>query len=151
MAASTASPARTATALLAGWILPGAGHAVLGRLRRGIVFFVLVMGSFGLGLAHDGRLALYSSREWLLSSMQVLANVGVGPADTIARVGVYGEAAYMRKDGDPDPHQEARIETFRSRWRSALSIYGTAYLWTAGLMNLLLLLDVWDLSRGRKD
>ena len=149
--ASTASPGRTATALLAGWLLPGAGHAVLGRVRRGVVFFVLVMGSFGLGLAHDGRLALYSSREWLLSSMQVLANVGVGPADTIARVRVYGEPAYTRRDGDPDPKQEARIETFRARWRSALSIYGTAYLWTAGLMNLLLLLDVWDLSRGRKD
>ena len=40
---------------------------------------------------------------------------------------------------------------FRQGVRSALSIYGTAYLWTAGLMNLLLLLDVWDLSRGRKD
>ena len=149
--ASTASPGRTATALLAGWLLPGAGHAVLGRVQRGVVFFVLVMGSFGLGLAHDGRLALYSSREWLLSSMQVLANVGVGPVDTIARVSVYGEPAYVRRDGDPDPKQEARIETFRARWRSALSIYGTAYLWTAGLMNLLLLLDVWDLSRGRKD
>ena len=148
---STASPGKTATALLAGWLLPGAGHAVLGHMRRAIVFFVLVMGSFGLGLAHDGRLALYSSREWLLSSMQVLANVGVGPADTIARMSVYGEAAYARRDGDPDPKQEARIETFRARWRSALSIYGTAYLWTAGLMNLLLLLDVWDLSRGRKD
>lgn len=148
---STASPGKTATALLAGWLLPGAGHAVLGHMRRALVFFVLVMGSFGLGLAHDGRLALYSSREWLLSSMQVLANVGVGPADAVARMSVYGEPAYSRKDGDPDPKQEARIETFRARWRSALSIYGTAYLWTAGLMNLLLLLDVWDLSRGRKD
>ena len=149
--ASTASPGKTAAALVAGWVLPGAGHAVLGRLRRGLVFFALVMGSFGLGVAHDGRLALYSSREWLLSSMQVLANVGVGPVDTIARVSVYGEPAYVRRDGDPDPKEEARIETFRVRWRSALSIYGTAYLWTAGLMNLLLLLDVWDLSRGRKD
>jgi len=118
--ASTASAGKTAAALVAGWVLPGAGHAVLGRLRRGIVFFVLVMGSFGLGLAHDGRLALYSSREWLLTSMQVLANVGVGPADTIARVSVYGEPAYVRKDGDPDPKQEARIDTFRVRWRSAL-------------------------------
>jgi len=149
--ASSASPGKTAAALVAGWVLPGAGHAVLGRLRRGLVFFALVMGSFGLGVAHDGRLALYSSREWLLSSMQVLANVGVGPADAIARVSVYGEPAYVRRDGDPDPTQEARIETFRVRWQSALSIYGTAYLWTAGLMNLLLLLDVWDLSRGRKD
>jgi len=45
--------------------------------------------------------------------------------------------------------QEDPRETFRRRARSAVSIYGTAYLWTAGLMNLLLLFDVWDIGRGR--
>jgi hypothetical protein len=29
--------------------------------------------------------------------------------------------------------------------------YGTAFLLTAGLMNLLLVLDAWDISRGKKD
>jgi len=29
--------------------------------------------------------------------------------------------------------------------------YGTAFLLTAGLMNLLLVLDVWDISRGKKE
>jgi hypothetical protein len=29
-------------------------------------------------------------------------------------------------------------------------MYGTAYVWTAGLMNLLLLFDVWDVGRGKK-
>ncbi len=27
---------------------------------------------------------------------------------------------------------------------------GTAYLWTAGLMNLLLLFDIWDIGRRKK-
>ena len=45
-------------------------------------------------------------------------------------------------------HPNAKI--FRERTRSPLSIYGTAYLWTAGLMNLLLLFDVWDIGMGRK-
>ena len=39
---------------------------------------------------------------------------------------------------------------FRERARSGVSIYGTAYLWTAGLMNLLLLFDVWDIGTRRK-
>ena len=42
-----------------------------------------------------------------------------------------------------------------SRWcpmqRSAVSAYGTAYLWSAGLMNLLLLMDIWDIAKRRKD
>ena len=41
-------------------------------------------------------------------------------------------------------------KVFRDRTRSSRSIYGTAYLWTAGLMNLLLLFDVWDIGmRGK--
>ena len=141
---------RTAIALVAGWVFPGAGHAVLGRVRRGILFSVIVLGSFGLGLAHDGRLALRSPREPVLSALQVLANVGVGPLDVFARVSVYGEAAYaLPAGGDPEVY-ERRLQILRDRARTALSIYGTAYLWTAGLMNLLLLLDVADIARGRK-
>ena len=29
--------------------------------------------------------------------------------------------------------------------------YGTAFLLTAGLMNLLLVLDAWDIVRGKKE
>lgn len=141
---------RAAAAIVAGWLVPGAGHAVLGRVRRGIVFFVLVMGSFGLGLAHDGKLALYTGQERLLSTLQVIGNAGVGPVDALARVQVYGDAVYQRPE-TTDPSYQRVTDIWRQRQRSALSIYGTAYLWTAGLMNLLLLLDVWDISVGRKD
>ena len=82
------SSGRTAVALVAGWLVPGAGHALLGRARRGALFFVLIIGSFGLGLAHDGRLALYSPKEGFLTGLQLLANIGVGPADVFARMSV---------------------------------------------------------------
>jgi hypothetical protein len=49
------------------------------------------------------------------------------------------------------PSYRSRIDTFRDRQRSAVSAYGTAYLWSAGLMNLLLLMDVWDIAKRRKD
>jgi len=141
---------RTAAALVLGWVVPGAGHAMLGRVRRGLLFFVLVVGSFGLGLAHDGRLALYSPREGFLTGLQLVANLGVGPADLFARMGVYGEAAYTIPDPSAASYRP-RIEKFRERQRSAVSAYGTAYLWSAGLMNILLLMDVWDIAKRRKD
>jgi hypothetical protein len=149
-AADAISPGRTAVALVAGWLVPGAGHAVVFRVRRGILFFVLIMGSFGLGLAQDGRLALYSQREGFLTGLQLVANIGVGPADAVARMNVYGEAAYAL----PDPYSSGYkplVEKFRARQRSAVSAYGTAYLWSAGLMNLLLLMDIWDIAKRRKD
>lgn len=139
---------RAALAVAAAWAVPGLGHLLLGLRARAAVFAVLIWGSFGLGLAHDGRLALRDERQPFLTTLQVVANLGVGPADVVARVAVYGEPAYgMRGSG-----REAaeRVDIFRDRARSGLSIYGTAYLWTAGLMNLLLLFDVWDIARGRK-
>ena len=144
------SPGQLTVALVVGWLVPGAGHAVLGRVRRGVLFFALIMGSFGLGLAHDGRLALYAPREGFLTGLQLVANMGIGPADLFARMSVYGEAAYTVPD-QSSPLYRPRIEKFRDRQRSLVSAYGTAYLWSAGLMNLLLLMDVWDIAKRRKD
>jgi hypothetical protein len=148
---STASVARTASALLAGWVLPGLGHAVLGHVRRGLLFTAIVMGCFALGMAHDGRLALRDGRQAFLTTLQVVANAGAGPADLLARLAVYGDAAYAVPDDAVAASFESRaVRIFRERSRSGVSAYGTAYLWTAGLMNLLLLFDVWDIARGRK-
>lgn len=145
-----ASQAKALLAIAAGWLVPGAGHVVLGRVRRGIFFFLLLGASYTLGLAHEGRLALYDSNESFLTGLQVAANAGIGPADLLARLGVYGGADYTLPD-QSSPSYAALEDTFRDRQRSALSAYGTAYLWTAGLMNLLLLLDVWDIAHRRKD
>ena len=149
-AADDISPGRTAVALVAGWLVPGAGHVVLFRVRRGVLFFALIMGSFGLGLAQDGRLALYAPREAFLTGLQLVANIGVGPADAFARMSVYGEAVYALPDQYATAYKPL-VDTFRARQRSAVSAYGTAYLWSAGLMNLLLLMDIWDIAKRRKD
>lgn len=154
--------ARALALCAAGWVLPGAGHLLLGRFRRGLVFAFLVLGSFGLGLAHDGRLAISMQLEEefglgipgtglrvSLSTLQAVAGGATGPADFLARRFVYGEVVYALPRVSSE-RRERLLETFRSRERSTYAPYGTAYLLTAGLMNLLLILDVWDIARGRK-
>ena len=141
---------RTLVALVAAWSVPGLGHLILGRMGRGLLFALLLLGAYGFGLAHDGRLALRDERQPFLSTLQVVANVGIGPADLVARYWVYGHAAYSLPKGITSGVDNADSRVFRERTRSAVSIYGTAYVWTAGLMNLLLLFDVWDIARGRK-
>ena len=141
---------RTLLAIVAGWILPGLGHVMLGRVRRGLLFAGLLVGGYGLGLAHDGRLALRDERQPFLSTLQVIANAGIGPADMLARLFVYGELVYSLPRGIQGGAKNEHSETFRERTSSALSIYGTAYVWTAGLMNLLLLFDIWDIGMARK-
>jgi len=141
---------RLVAVVAAAWAVPGLGHILLGRVGRGLLFGSLIWASFAVCLAHDGRLALRDPRQPILSSLQVIANLGVGPADAVARMRVYGKPAYSFR-GVPDWRSEDRIErVFRERARSGVSIYGTAYLWTAGLMNLLLLFDVWNIGTRRK-
>jgi len=141
---------RTLLSVAAGWVVPGLGHALLGRARRGVLFGLLLLGSYALGLAHDGRLALRDERQPFLSSLQIVANLGIGPADFVARMFVYGELVYTLPAGIRNGVENAHSKVFRQRTSSAVSIYGTAYVWTAGLMNLLLLFDIWDIGKRRK-
>jgi hypothetical protein len=141
---------RTILAIAAGWTVPGLGHVVVGRVRRGVFFGLLLLGSYGLGLAHEGRLALRDERQPFLSTMQIVANLGIGPLDLVARTFVYGGPVYSLPRGIQNGVENRNSRTFRERTRSALSIYGTAYVWTAGLLNLLLLFDIWDIGKGRK-
>ena len=143
--------ARGVAAVVAGWLVPGLGHMILGRYLRGAIFAVLILGSFALGMAHEGRLALRDPRQPFLSTLQVVANVGVGIPDAVARWAVYGELTYALRPDPAYPTRVDRLSVLRERARGRMSIYGTAYLWTAGLMNLMLLFEVWDLAIGRKD
>ena len=113
-------------------------------------FAFLILTSFGLGLLNDGRLALRDGEQPFLSTLQVVANIGVGAPDVVARWVVYGSPIYSLVGDESLAAFGERSEIMRSRARSAVSLYGTAYLWTAGLMNLLLLFEVWDIGTGRR-
>ena len=47
---------RRILAVIIAWLIPGAGHLVLGKLGRAALFFVTIVGAFLLGLALHGRL-----------------------------------------------------------------------------------------------
>ncbi len=67
--APTPYPAgRRTLAVIAAWLIPGAGHLVLGKMGRGMLFLVTIAGSFALGLAIHGRLfwpVIYDSAKFL--------------------------------------------------------------------------------------
>ena len=118
-------------ALISAWLLPGAGHLLLGRVRRGLLFAAIVWLCFGLGLAHAGRLALKDPRQPFLTTLQVVANLGVGPADLIARVKVYGAPAYraygQERISERHRHRYELNPEYRDRLEEAgLVIAGTS-------------------------
>lgn len=120
--------ARTVTAMVLAYLVPGAGHLFLGRRLRAATFFVIVVAMFLLGAAIDGELFMLTTTNGsLLRLGGALASIGAGAMYWIAAsVGVHGDVTSI---------------TFE---------YGNAFMVTAGLMNLLLVLDAFDISEGRK-
>ena len=122
---------RAMIAMVLAYLVPGAGHFYLGYRARAAAFFAIVLVLFSLGLAIDG--SLYTVIDSLSSGalLKLLASFGSLGAGL-----VYFIAAAM------GPHGDVRSITFE---------YGTTFTLTAGLMNLLLVLDCFDIAEGRKE
>jgi hypothetical protein len=124
--AAVASPATAYLAVVLAWLVPGAGHVLLGRRGRGLAFFVIVLASATLGCVLQGE--LYRGIGQPLATLASLACAGMGlPYFLLLGIGYTGNI------------DAAGYE------------YGKAFILTAGLMNILLILDVWDIARGDKE
>jgi len=135
---------------LLAWAIPGAGHLLLRRTASGLVFMAVVLTSFGTGLALNGTVYAMDP-EQPLSYLATLANAGAGPLDAWARIRTFGDLRYRMPDSRVDNVARERIlEHVRRRYAAATHSYGRTFLLTAGLMNLLLVLDVFDYCIGRK-
>ncbi len=127
-AAPGPTPRRALLAVLVAWLLPGAGHVMLGRHARGAAFLTIILICLVLGVKLEGNLyRVLPDRP--LSVLATAASMGVGAPYFLLRFGA-GYEGTIRSPGYE---------------------YGTAFILTAGLMNLLLVLDVWDIARGRKE
>jgi hypothetical protein len=120
---------RTWIAVALAYLVPGAGHLYLGRRFRGIAYFCIVVFMFAIGLAVDGDLyAVTRSGGSLLRLLAAFGSMGAGLLYWIADFkGVMGDITSITYE------------------------HGTAFIITAGLMNLLLVLDAFDIAEGRKE
>src|SRR5687768_18329355 len=53
---ASAEPWRLTVICAIAWLIPGAGHLLLGRRQKGLVFFVALPAMFAIGLWLQGRL-----------------------------------------------------------------------------------------------
>jgi hypothetical protein len=132
------------------WLLPGLGHLYLGRRGRAGVFFAVVLACFLLGVSSEGAASLVDRRQ-PLTYLATFDDVAVGPLDLVSRYATYGRIVYRMPEDESDPRQAELTERMRARVRSVTYEYGNAFLLTAGLMNMLLILDAFDIATGRKD
>jgi hypothetical protein len=128
-AAEAARPAlgRLVWLCVAAWAVPGLGHFLLRRKWRALILFASIIVMFLLGLTMKGLFFAAGSASYL-ESLGYFGELCVGVAMPIARFFGYS-------GGDP---------FFVS------SDYGTAFLVAAGMLNVLAVLDTYDIAVGRK-
>jgi hypothetical protein len=124
-----AEPSGRALALcLLAWIVPTAGHLALGRRGRAAIFAAVLSVCVLVGVGFEGELHRLVPGQ-PLSLLFTLGAMGLG-APYFALRFLIGYQGVPEAGGFE---------------------YGTVFLLSAGLMNLLLVLDVWDLANGTKD
>jgi hypothetical protein len=128
--ASTADRAQIIPPLAASvlaWAVPGAGHFLLGRRQKGVIFLVTLSAMFAIGLTLSGRLFPLGLGEPLVM-LAALATRGMGLAALAAAWAGAGQGVVT----------------------AASYEYGNAFLIVSGLLNLLVSLDAYDVALGRK-
>ena len=122
---TTTMPA--AMILLAGWLVPGAGHFLLRKWIRGSLILISIVAMFGIGLALKGKIYSPNTAE-LLDMLNFAGNLGTGLLYIIARVFDLGQASVQ----------------------VAIADYGTKFIVVAGLLNIISAVDAHSLATGRK-
>ena len=112
---------------VAGWILPGLGHALQKMWGRAIACFLIVGVLVIVGAGMRGNLFTSNGND-AFDSLGYLADLGAGSFYFLAR----------------------SLETSGSDVSHAGGDYGTRFLATAGVLNLLAALHAYEAARGRK-
>lgn len=112
---------------VASWAVPGAGHLWLGRRSKGLIFLIALPVMFAIGLALRGRIFPFDLSD-ILVALAAVADLGIGLPYFIAGALGYGAG-------------DVRAVTYE---------YGNAFLIVAGLLNLLVVVDAYDVALGRK-
>ena len=127
-ALDAAAGRRGALAAILALVFPGLGHLYLGRKGRSALFAVIVIVAVVLGAKLQGN--LYTPVPGHpLTFLATLGSMGMGLPYFLLLYPLHYAGDVTAQGYD----------------------YGTAFLLSAGLMNLLLVLDAWDVGTGRKD
>ena len=122
-----ASEAKALGIAFAGWILPGLGHALQRMWGRAVVVFLCVGILVLVGATMRGNLFTSNGSD-AFDSLGYVADIGSGSFYFLGRLVERNGADVSHAGGD----------------------YGTRFLATAGVLNLLAALHAYEAARGRK-
>jgi hypothetical protein len=115
------------------WLLPGAGHLLVGKKGRALIVFLTVAACFGVGLLMNGPFFTPSSGGDLLSRLiqygGFIGDLANGLFYLIASWLGYGPPQSAGHNAD----------------------YGSKFLVCAGLLNILAIVDAYEIATRQKE
>jgi hypothetical protein len=123
----TQSSSLPVMALIAGWLIPGAGHLMQRKWIRGGLLMVSIVTMFVIGLALKGKIYTPNTGD-PLDMLNFAGDLGNGLLYLLARMFDLGQAAVQVATAD----------------------YGTKFIVVAGLLNIISAVDAHSLATGRK-
>ena len=126
------SPGKWLPAVLVAWLIPGGGHFLLKRPGRGGLIAASVVAMFLLGLMMRG--ALFTPQGNDLLTMVIYYGGFVG--DLMSGL-LYFLTVWL---GYNQPDVAGHVHD-----------YGTKFLVAAGLLNVLAMVDAFEIATGKKD
>ena len=144
----TSAPAPYVALLLA-YLIPGAGHAYLGRWKRAVIIFVTISGLFWSGVAVGGVLTVDAVREkwWFVAEMLtgVHGLVSWHRQRRIYDRVLLGEQFDLRQTEDQN-RLDAKLHEEGVALVAPADTVARAYAGVAGLLNLMCIFDALMLS-----
>jgi hypothetical protein len=129
---SEASPGKWAPAVALAWLIPGGGHMLLKRPARGGLILACVAAMYLLGLMMRGALFMPRSDDLLTAIIYYGGFVGNLMSGILYFLTVW--LGYSQADVAGQVHD-----------------YGAKFLVAAGLLNVLGMVDAYEIATGQKD
>ena len=124
--------AEWAPALALSWLVPGGGHLLLKRTGRGLLLMAAITLMFVCGLMMRGYMFQPQTGDLLTTLINVGGFVGDVAGGLLYLLTVW--LGYNQQDVAGHVHD-----------------YGTKFLVVAGLLNILAMVDAFEIAAGRKD
>jgi hypothetical protein len=127
------SPARAPWLVVAiAWLIPGAGHLLLRRRGRGVIILAAVLLTFVVGILLRGPMFQPHGGDMLTTAIQWGGFIGDLASGILYLLTVW--LGYAQPDAAGHVHD-----------------YGSKLIVAAGLLNILGMVDAWEIATGRKD
>jgi hypothetical protein len=113
--------------LVVGWLIPGAGHFLVGKWVRALLLFAAIVTMYAVGLGLAGKIYMPNTGD-LLDMLGFVGQLGTGLLYAMARLFGWGASSVV----------------------NTLADYGTKFLVVGGLLNIIAAVDAHSLANGRK-